>query len=507
MKQNILRLRQRYHQYFPEIAIVLFALILRLPLLGGSFWLDEAAQALESARPLTQQLEIIPDFQPPLMHIITHFAMDISNSEWWLRTIGALIPGLITVWATYRIGKKLICQYGAIAAALLLASSSFHIFYSQELRPYSLAAMFATLGWLILISWQDYKPRTSLILFAVTTALGLYSTYLYPFVLIGQVVYMLYCHRSFIKGFITSLSLSILAFTPWLPMFLRQLEEGQYVRKSLPGWESVVSLPQLKALPLTFGKFVYGVVNLEFNASYLFPTLLILLLFSVLLANNYWQDREGTLKFIKTFSIWLILPLLISWIISFYVPVIRPKRLLFLLPVMYLFISSVITPYFSRSSTSLRGGLAVLFSVVLILINIGGAFQYFTNPQLQREPWRRLYREVTQKYSPEETVAVYSFPAPFAPMRWYDTKNLPSISQGTLHVDRVENLPETIKGAVEYRYIVVFDYLTDLTDPERKLLATLTEFGYHEIDRFDYPNIGFVRILSRTDSVTAQVQE
>ena len=67
--------------------ILLLALILRLPFLNGSFWMDEAAQALESARPLSQQLDIIPDFQPPLIHLILHFAMYLGREEWWLRTI------------------------------------------------------------------------------------------------------------------------------------------------------------------------------------------------------------------------------------------------------------------------------------------------------------------------------------------------------------------------------------------------------------------------------------
>ena len=52
------------------ILILLLAVMLRIPHLSGSFWLDEAAQALEIVRPLSQQLQIIDDFQPPLLHLI-----------------------------------------------------------------------------------------------------------------------------------------------------------------------------------------------------------------------------------------------------------------------------------------------------------------------------------------------------------------------------------------------------------------------------------------------------
>ena len=125
------------------IYLILFvALLLRLPLLSGSFWLDEAAQALESVRPLSQQLNITSDFQPPLFHLVVHFLSLVSHAEWWLR-LASLIPGLITIYFTFRIG----CRFSGspdeasaksgrlvgLIAGLLLATSQFHVFYSQEL--------------------------------------------------------------------------------------------------------------------------------------------------------------------------------------------------------------------------------------------------------------------------------------------------------------------------------------------------------------------------------------
>ena len=51
---------------------MLLALGIRLIHLSQSFWLDEAAQALESARPLTEQFELSGDFQPPLFHLLVY---------------------------------------------------------------------------------------------------------------------------------------------------------------------------------------------------------------------------------------------------------------------------------------------------------------------------------------------------------------------------------------------------------------------------------------------------
>ena len=54
------------------IVILFLALILRLVNLDQSFWLDEAAQVIESSRPLNQQFNLAADFHPPLYHLFLH---------------------------------------------------------------------------------------------------------------------------------------------------------------------------------------------------------------------------------------------------------------------------------------------------------------------------------------------------------------------------------------------------------------------------------------------------
>ena len=149
--------KKLWHQHNLIILILVLALGLRLPLLNGSFWLDEAAQALESSRPWSQQLDIAGDFQPPLIHLVLFFSLKVSTAEWWLRSIVALLPGLVTIWATYEVGRRLVNQKAGIIASLLLTTSSFHIFYSQELRPYSLPTMWAVLSWLPLLVSKGNK--------------------------------------------------------------------------------------------------------------------------------------------------------------------------------------------------------------------------------------------------------------------------------------------------------------------------------------------------------------
>jgi mannosyltransferase len=505
---------------YPLLIIVAIAIVLRIPLINGSFWMDEAAQALEVIRPFNQQLDIIADFQPPLLHFILHFAQYFSYSEWYLRTIGALIPGIVTIIYTYKIAQKLFSNKVALISGLLLATSSFHIFFSQELRPYSLPTALALISMHYFIKITQNKSRIennfflnkfnfwhkesndNFVFLTIFNALGLYASYLYPFFMIAEIAYTLYsCKLKKLKKLLTSFGISILTFVPFLPIFLKQLKAGGNVRNSLPGWDQVVSIPQLKALPLVFGKLVFGLLPLNLTPIIILFSILIglsgLLVIYQLISNLNKFKNEKTILMM----FWLLIPLFSAWLISFIVPVVRPKRLLFLLPSFYILVSyfslniKIKKPYFKNVN--------IIFLSSLFLLNIYGTTSYYIDSKLQREDWRSLHTQLHQVFIPAETLLVYSFPNEFSPMQWYELQNefagketFPTYSTKVLYIEDIPDLSNSIKIAANYKTIIVFDYLRDLTDPNKKIEQQLTQLGFKEVGVLDYPNIGFVRIFS-----------
>ena len=151
------------------VGILLVAFLIRLVGITQSFWLDEAAQMIESVRPLTQQLDIAGDFQPPLFHLLLHFWLQISHTEVWARLL-PIIFGLLTVYLTYKVSITLYSRSVAVTAVLLMATAPFHYYYSQEVRPYALAALLGlttsyfllrkTGGCIPLLQFYLYTPRT-----------------------------------------------------------------------------------------------------------------------------------------------------------------------------------------------------------------------------------------------------------------------------------------------------------------------------------------------------------
>jgi len=484
------------------IWLVLLALILRLPLLDGSFWLDEAAQALESARPFSQQLNIIPDFQPPLLHYILHFAMYLSKTEWWLRLVGALIPSIIAIVATYKLATKLFDTQTAKITSLLLATSSFHIFFSQELRPYSLAAMWASLAFLQLHSFIFNKSSQSnfqLVPLIIINILGLYSSYLYPFVILVQFFAVLLFRRKHMKKIFLSLIISTASFLPFLPIFLHQLQAGQRLRTTIPGWELVVSHPQLEALPLTYSKFIYGVIPLDINITFVSISLAILALCLILLAllHQYYRKQEKSLKNWYFLLFLIIFSTLIPWLISFWIPVIQPKRVMYIQPLLYILFASLITQPKTLKLLSYNILAKILF-VILLSLNIYGTYQYFTQPKLQRENWRELvaYSKARLPNS-GKTVMLFAFDEPFAPWRWYANEHFDTFSTGNSTPTTLNKTQDLIKPIFKYQFVAVFDYLRDLTDPNDFIPQAVESFGYEEFEVIDYPNIGFVRVYTK----------
>jgi len=184
------------------------------------------------------------------------------------------------------------------------------------------------------------------------------------------------------------------------------------------------------------------------------------------------------------------MPLLTSWIISFWVPVVRPKRLLFLLPFFYLIFASWLSKKKQEKTVAIILG-------TFLFINLWGIVSYWSEASLQRENWRELKSEIVRTFPASTSLVVMSFDDSFAPWRWYEPE-YPTLVTGRKHVQDVESLKETLKPAFDKEYILVFDYLRTLTDPEDKILETLNDFGFVGRGVIDYPGIGFVRIYARS---------
>lgn len=451
--------------------ILLLSFILRLINLNQSFWLDEAAQVIESARPLAFQFQILSDFHPPFYHVLLHFWMYLGQSEIWIRLL-SVIFAVLSVYVAYILAKEFTHDKNALVSALFLAIAPYHVWYSQEARPYMLFVLISLFSTLCLIKKKWF-------LYAFSVILSIYSFYFSIFMLIGHLFYVIFLNRKLMKKYVLSNIIAFLTFLPWMPFFIKQLQNGMF--GAFSGWSNVVSVSAMKLIPLTFAKFVYGRGSIDNNiyyGLYILPVMLIFL-YSVYIIST---DRRGKILLILFFF-----PLVFAFIASFYFPITAPQRLIFLLPLFYLIIAKAAD--FAVYSWKILLGVVIITSLV-------GVLDYYTNPNVQREQWRQAVNYVNSISNPKTSISLFVFPEPFAPIQWYKLNN-PALGIAPKFNLTDQDLVRTKELITSKNSVYLFQYLTGLTDPQNKIHTYLRGLGYIQERILNYPGVGFIYIYDK----------
>ncbi len=202
--------------------ILVLSTALRLVRLGGqSFWWDEVYSATLAAKSLET---VIPRFgqTPTLYHVLLHFWMYLGRSDAIIRLLSA-ITGIAAVWVMYLLGRRLLGDRQGLLAALLVAFSPFHVWYSQEARMYSLLILLSTASLLFFVKLLQERGGWSALWWVLTTGLAVYTHYYAAFLPLCQVVFFLlyrqrYGHRR--RQFGLGLAGLALVAVPIFSMFL-----------------------------------------------------------------------------------------------------------------------------------------------------------------------------------------------------------------------------------------------------------------------------------------------
>lgn len=135
------------------VGITLLALLLRSVRLGSDLWLDEIAPFLAyHGRSL---LSILGDYGAPNNHLLNTVLVNASAAlfgprEWAIR-LPAMLAGVATVPLVYRAGRLAFDRGTSLAAALLLAVSYHHVFFSQDARGYAAYLLFSLAATILLV--------------------------------------------------------------------------------------------------------------------------------------------------------------------------------------------------------------------------------------------------------------------------------------------------------------------------------------------------------------------
>ncbi len=434
------------------LVLIAAAFALRLVQLGAdSLWYDETVSTFLAGQPVAELVaHTARDIHPPGYYLLLKGWLSLSGypagqagaSGFGLEFMAAFLStgfGVLLVPLAWQLARGLALPRPApILAALLAALSPFGVWYSQEVRMYTLGASLGVICLLATIPFlgQD-RPvavcRRAAVVYAGAAAAGLYTLYYFAFLLVAlnALVLPLMFYRRTRAGlglWLAAQAGALLLFLPWLPVAVRQA-----TNPPVPPWRSLPPLSQVVVESWTALSFGQSATPLAFG-------LLLLLTLGLVASAVVWAIRGDWLAFAadpglrsslgssashasslapsRGLAVGLLLtaafgPLLLIYLVSLITP---------LYHVRYLFIYS---PAFS---VLLALGLAVLgrwrwplgrwlMAGAALLLVLGSAVSLralWTDPVLAADDHRSAVREMAERWRPGEAILVnagYAYPA------------------------------------------------------------------------------------------------
>lgn len=462
--------------------ILIGALILRVVAINQSLWLDEAIGALVVKNQGLWQ--ILTEFSrhdnhPPLYYLtLKVWSILFGFSEIALRSL-SIAFGVATVYIAFKIASLFKNKYFPYLTALILATSPFHIYYSQEVRMYSMAAFLASASVYLFL-------KKSWIGFSVFVTSLVFTDYVPVFLIPVFWFWGIYKKENidWWKSFILSQIPVIVLGIFWIPTLLVQAQGGRWLLENLPAWKDVAGGATVKQMGLVWSKFVLGRVSFPNKLFQYSLTASASIPFAIALLVSIYERKKILFAWI-----WLFVPLVIGFVVSIWFPEFIYFRYLYVFPAFCLLISWAITRFPTKFAKVLTLG--------VILVNLAGWGIYVTQPNQQREQWRQAVAFAEGSLKGNERV-LFSFTEPFAPYVWYAKE----LSRAAGVTDQIVASQEgtkatTLSKIANANGVYYFEYLWELHDPERVVEKILFEEGFVNSSSFDFPGVGIIRYYQR----------
>jgi 4-amino-4-deoxy-L-arabinose transferase-like glycosyltransferase len=370
-------------QYATQVALGLTALGLGLRLIGlgaRPLWFDEVISAVYARQDIDTLLHLnIGDNHPPGYYLALSFWIKLFGADDGTLRLLSVIPGVAAVWLTWLIGRRLFpaAPLVALVATGLMALSPFQIYFSQEVRNYSILeflALLATWCWLRALEnnrWWDWVglglAGTLGLLCNFTMAFYLDALGLYPLLRLRH-----YWERGVLARLIATESLTgLVSGLLLLPKLTSRLEtiKGNF-------W---IPAPSPVIVLRTFYTFIFGAIQEERFVLALGLTLIILGIVGTLVIGGLLKQADSGLRR----AAWLMaLPMGLMIVASLaFQPIYLDKALIGCAPFFYLLIGwAILRPGKKQAGSWLLAGLPTVVAVLLALAALPDLYPGTINP-------------------------------------------------------------------------------------------------------------------------------
>jgi len=430
--------------------IIAIGSFLRIYNLGTeSLWLDESISVDFSSGSIGSIIaEIAGRNNPPLYWIILHFWIKLfGTSEAAIRSISAIF-GILAIFVTYLVGRELFNRRVGLIASLISAVSYFHVYYSQEARPYALLLLLSLLSFLFFTkilkhnkNWYYPCYFISIVLLGYTHIYGLFVIASQPLIF-----FMLwYKYKPQRWRLIITWTAAFVSLIPLVMMLGTKTanitENGLWIQE-----------PSIHSIVNTIATFSgYGTAG-NILLLVFFILVLIALIFDSCKEDNWiiskylttlgktdWKSWLLSFKELLLLAIWLWFPILVPYIISLVVtPIFVTRYTMGASSALYLLVARGI------DNLSLKKFIYPTL-MIITLISGYGLYNYYVNDV--KEQWREAANIVELQSQPND-VLIFCSPGVERPFNYYFKGNLKEFMIGR-SVDDVQVMSDFIDKTID----------------------------------------------------------
>ncbi len=346
-------------------------------LTSQSYWLDEIWSAYISKPDrsfISMYSEVSKDVHPPLFQIILWGWYHIVGFNEYAGRFLSAIFGSLSVLAIFFLGKELFNKEIGLYASIIASVNWFLVYYSQEVRSYSLLFLMSIISYTYLVKMLNKHSKTNIFLYLISTICLMYTHFFGLIIIATQmfvVIYYVYKEENEKKRLVVLASIIamvfIVALLPLLPQIMAKASLKSF-------W---ISKPT--------STFILSYMDNYVKNKYLEGIFLLTSLFAI----SYLFTKKY-IRSIRILFIWIILGFLLPYIRSITAtPILTDRNTIIIIPALILLISYGIFLLKDR----------ILKICTLVLILILSIYQLSASNYHQKndyQQWREILNTLSQ---------------------------------------------------------------------------------------------------------------
>lgn len=307
-------------------AFVLLNLVLKgIAISTNSIGGDEPFSIYHAQLPVADLLHLIGQTNnPPLYELLLHYWILFFGDDPWVVRLPSLVFAALTAYFVYRVGNDEFNRKTGICAALIFTFSLYSTEYAHEARVYALFGLLATMSMFFYLRFIRGN-KSALGFMIVVNALMLYAHYFAPFVVFVQSLHLvLYrdLRSTKLKSYALYLVVLLLAYLPNLITFVSRFTHSASSGTWVPAPDGIDHLYTM----------LWNLCNMPVTT----VACIILTLGGCVLCLRLNEHKAFSLLIL-----WFVVPFFTIYFVSFAIPMMIPRYLMFLSTALLLLVSAV----------------------------------------------------------------------------------------------------------------------------------------------------------------------